>query len=137
MDYEAHVLRTVQDFEDPDTNVRAVRILGYNKDLKLLQLADGGDRNLKAAYLDPSLDIPSIARGLAKWLANLHTRSREMSLSLTPSDESNSDSKDNNPIAVQIYRHSYNNLHTALSHFNHSPDLAHRINTLFGTLLVR
>jgi Ser/Thr protein kinase RdoA (MazF antagonist) len=53
-------------------------------------------------------------------------------VSLVPSDQQ---SHSNNPVAFNVYRYSYNNLHMALSQFGRDPQLAHRINKEFGGLL--
>jgi len=136
MDYEAQILETLSspatDFSASliNSNVHAVRLMSYEKESKLLEIEDGGSRNLKDAYTDTTLDVPRIGEELATWLATLHMCSQNISLAL-PGQVTN-----NNPIAVNIYRHSYKNLHTALSQFGHDPQLAHRIDEEFGGLLV-
>ncbi|RMZ73159.1 kinase-like domain [Pyrenophora seminiperda CCB06] len=91
-------------------------------------MQDAGPRNLKEAYTDPGVDVKCVGRDLGMWLAGLHACSKDVSLGL-PSDDDDSSSrgdaakknKKNNAIAVEIYRHSYNNLHT--------------INSTYGSLL--
>jgi len=135
MDYEAQILETLSSSAAhfsaslKSSNVHAVRLMSYEKEAKLLEIEDGGSRNLKDAYIDATLDVPRIGEELAKWLAILHMCSQNISLAL-PGQTTN-----NNPIAVNIYRHSYENLHTALSQFGHDPQLAHRIDEEFGGLL--
>ncbi|CAE7009816.1 hypothetical protein CFE70_001793 [Pyrenophora teres f. teres 0-1] len=137
MNYEAHVLEKFSSSASPfpasleGSNVHAVRLLRYDKESKLLEIEDGGSRNLKDAYTDKTLDIPHIGKELAIWLAALHTYSQDMSLQLPDQ----APGINNNPIAVDIYRYSYRNLHTALSQFDHDPQLAHRIDDEFGSLL--
>ena len=135
MDYEAQVLGNLSSSASPlpasltCPNVHAVRLLSYDKEPKLLEIEDGGSRNLKDAYTDTTLAMPRIGEELATWLAVLHTCSQKMPLAL-PGQTTN-----NNPIAVNIYRHSYKNLHVALSQFGHDPQLAHQTNEEFGSLL--
>jgi len=135
MDYEAQILEllssSVTHFSASlkSSNVHAVRLISYEKEPKLREIQDGGSRNLNDAYTDTTLDVPRIGEELAKWLGALHMCSQNISLAL-PGQRSN-----NNPFAVNICRHSYKNLHTALSQFGHDPQLAHRIDEEFGGLL--
>jgi aminoglycoside phosphotransferase (APT) family kinase protein len=135
MNFEATILKAILPLEDiSKSDTHAVRLLEYDCDHKLLHIEDGGDRNLKEAYDDPALDIEEIGRRLAMWLANLHwinNASRSMG---EPTQETLI-GRNNNTIAVQIYRHSYNNLHTALTRYGHDTKLADDINLNFGSLL--
>ncbi|KAH7553122.1 hypothetical protein BM1_08095 [Bipolaris maydis] len=137
MDYEANILTQLASkskpfFNNPpSTTVHAVQLLSYNKENKLLEIEDGGARNLKDAYTDLDLNPSQIGQHLATWLAALHTSSPNTSLTLEDQDSS----ARNNPIGVAIYRHSYRNLHLALEQFGHDTQLAHRINEDFGSLL--
>ncbi|KAI4663641.1 uncharacterized protein J4E78_004057 [Alternaria triticimaculans] len=137
MDYEVRILEALSSTRSPlptsptSSNVHAARFLSYDQSEKLLQIEDGGRRNLKDAYTDPKLDTSSIGEQLARWLAALHTAARNFSLA---SPDKGVDSN-NNPIAVSVYRYSYNDLHTALTQFGHDPQLAVLINEKFGSLL--
>ncbi|KAI4928959.1 hypothetical protein J4E85_005581 [Alternaria conjuncta] len=137
MDYEVRILEALSSTESPlptsltGSNVHAARFLTYDRSEKLLQIEDGGRRNLKDAYTDPKLDILYIGEQLATWLAALHIAARNFSLA---SPDQTADSN-NNPIAVNVYRYSYNDLHTALTQFGHDPQLAVLINEKFGSLL--
>ncbi|KAF2823743.1 kinase-like protein [Ophiobolus disseminans] len=133
MHYEARILQKISQLQNGTARfTKAVRLLDYDVEAKLLHIEDAGPRTLKAAYTHPSLSISAIANDLAKWLATLHSTSTDFSLSLK---EGECGEKGNNPIAVSIYRHSYQNLHTALEKYGHDVSLAHRINSEFGTLL--
>jgi thiamine kinase-like enzyme len=135
MDFEAAILKAILPFQDISTSAaHAVRLLEYDSEHKLLRIEDGGERTLKQAYNDPDLDIVEIGSRLANWLARLH---RTMDPSLCFKDSAHSPSKGhaNNQIAVQIYRYSYNNLHTALSKYGHSTEIASLVNEHFGSLL--
>ncbi|KAF1851045.1 uncharacterized protein K460DRAFT_26876 [Cucurbitaria berberidis CBS 394.84] len=142
MDYEARALSIFSPANSdspitrklPKTAVHPVRLISYDQERKLLCIADGGDRNLKNAYDDSKLNIRLVGEELAKWVAALHMCSKEISLALLGQDPTASNNK-NNPIAVKIYRHSYTNLHTALSQHGHDTKLADRINEEFGSLL--
>ncbi|KAH7087632.1 kinase-like domain-containing protein [Paraphoma chrysanthemicola] len=134
MDYEARALRHIPAFQSQDLkSVSAVRIFDYDPVAKLLTMDDGGESNLKEAYTDLSLDVKQIAHALATWLANLHVRTREFSLNLDAGMETSQNN--NNPIAVAIYRHSYQNLHHALAKFGFDTALANQINEKYGSLL--
>jgi 5-methylthioribose kinase len=138
MDYEASILDTFAPINGeslfstylPISAVHAVQAFNYDSELKLLHIEDGGSRNLKDAYTDTKLDIPEVGKELAKWIATLHDYTKNVSL--VASDHQG---YKNNPVAVNVYRYSYSNLHTALSQFGHDPQLAHRINEEFGGLL--
>ncbi len=118
--------------------VKAARLLAYDEPLKLLSISDGGTKNLKDAYADLGIDVVSVGEGLAKWIAGVHTSSRETSLALhsaTAATDSPVAKGDNNPIAVAIYRYSYMNLHNALSAYGHDTAIAEKVDEHFGSLL--
>lgn len=139
MDYEAHILQILSPASGsspvddllPESAVHAVGMLDYDKQNKLLCIADGGSQNLKTAYENTNLDVTCVGAEIAKWVAALHMCSSDISLAL-PDQEGNTN---NNPVAVAIYRHSYNNLNIALSQYGHDVQLAHQINEEFGSLL--
>lgn len=137
MDYEARILEALSSTKSPlptsltSSNVHAARFLSYDRLEKLLEIEDGGRRNLKDAYTDPKLDISYIGEQLARWLAALHVSAR--TFSLAPAHEGHD--SNNNPIAVNVYRYSYNDLHTSLTQFGHDPQLADLVNEKFGSLL--
>jgi hypothetical protein len=115
MDFENRVLELlppILNAQLPDSPVHAVAVSTYDKEKKLLCLSDGGSRHLKDAYADPTLDIPSIGAALGRWLATLHTSTVATPLSVDPASQ---DLKENNAIAVSIYRYSYNNLSSAFA----------------------
>jgi 5-methylthioribose kinase len=137
MDYEVRILEALSSTKSPlpaslpGSKVHAAKFLSYDQANKLLQIEDGGHRNLKDAYTDPKLDVPSIGEQLAEWLATLHVSAKNLSLALPqqPGDSNN------NPIAVSVYRYSYSDLHTSLTQFGHDPQLAQLVNEKFGSLL--
>ncbi|KAF2474413.1 kinase-like protein [Lindgomyces ingoldianus] len=134
MDYEDSALEILTHMLAealPESNVHAVGWYSYDREQKLLCIEDGGDRDLKHAYPDYKLDILEIGKDIGEWIATLHLTSTRTSLSLT--DEQ--DLKANNPIAVNIYRHSYHNLHLAFSEYNHDVKFAEYINEEFGSRL--
>ena len=140
MDYEAHVLEALslkktmpeRDPSRENLGMHAVELLGYDQEKKLLEIEDGGSRNLKEAYTDMEFEIPNIGRKLGIWLSLQHTFFHGFLLELPDLDRSGNK---NNDIAVKIYRYSYNGLHTALEQFGHDTQLAHRANEEFGSLL--
>ncbi|KAI4691267.1 uncharacterized protein J4E84_003558 [Alternaria hordeiaustralica] len=137
MDYEVRILEALSSTESPlptsltGSNVHAARFLTYDQSEKLLQIEDGGRRNLKDAYTDPKLNMSSIGEQLARWLAALHVSAKNFSLASSHEEQDSN----NNPIAVNVYRYSYNDLHTALTQFGHDPQLAVLVNEKFGSLL--
>jgi thiamine kinase-like enzyme len=134
MDFEAAVVQAVSTIKCLESAAHAVEFFEYDSEYKLLKIADGGQSNLKEAYTSPALDMREIAYNLAKWLATLHLSSRNLSIKVLWQDVTMGDGS-NNAIAVNIYRHSYNNLHTALSTYGHDTQLAVQINEEFGSLL--
>ncbi|KAH7390479.1 kinase-like domain-containing protein [Pyrenochaeta sp. MPI-SDFR-AT-0127] len=144
MDYEAQALDILSPADSvspisrllPRSTVHAVRLLSYDKEKKLLCIEDGGSQNLKDSYGDQKLDIAKAGEELGKWIAALHMCSTTISLALPDQKEAVEENRSkNNPVAVQIYRHSYRNLYTALSQYGHDTKLADRINEDFGSLL--
>jgi thiamine kinase-like enzyme len=135
MDFEAGVLKAVLPSQDVSASaVHAVRLIEYNSQHKLLCIEDGGERTLKQAYNDQTLDVTDIGSRLAVWLARLH-RTMDPSLCFKDRTQNATESHNNNTIAVHIYRHAYNNLHTALTKFGHSTAIADHVNEQFGSLL--
>jgi Ser/Thr protein kinase RdoA (MazF antagonist) len=137
MDYEAQILEALSPAKSPllaalpGSNVHTVQLLSYDKTNKLLELDDGGSRNLKDAYTDPKLDIPHIGEQVGRWLVALHVFAKDLSLASPDEDRG----VNNNPVAVDIYRYSYDGLHTALTQSGYNPQLADLINERFGGLL--
>lgn len=79
---------------DPSINVHLPVLLHYDHEAHVQHQRPAGSRTLKDAYQDPSLDIPSIGRRLARWLAQLHK--------IPPPTEF-----EDNPTAKRIYGGSY------------------------------
>lgn len=145
MDYEARALKILRPLlaaELPSSAVHPAELYSYDSEAKLLELSDGGERNLKDAYTDSDLDVVAIGKELGAWIAALHRCSTNTSLSLLDDIDSSATTSSspsttlgNNPIGVNIYRYSYQNLHTALSAYGHDPALAKRIDDEYGSKL--
>jgi thiamine kinase-like enzyme len=135
MDFEAAILKAVPSIESSKSAAHAVEFLEYDSEYKLLNIGYGGSHNLKEAYGFPQFNIREVAYDLAKWLATLHLRSRDLCIEVPTQNVTIGAGGGNNEIAVTIYRHSYNNLHTALLEYGHDAQLAEQINTEFGSLL--
>lgn len=106
--------RTVEAFDASTiekTHVHTARFKSYDRDIKLLCIEDGGDRNLKDAYKDLSLaEVQEIGAELGKWLAKLH--------GTTPlSYVSGDDEKRNNSVGVAIASYTYKRLLGTLDHY--------------------
>lgn len=118
MDYEAHILSMLPALlhpHNPVSSVHPVALHHYSRAEKILCVADGGSLHLKAAYTEPSLNIPRIGAELGTWLAALHKCTSHASLSLIPG--SKDDLKANNATGVKIYRYAYTNLSTAVAQY--------------------
>jgi thiamine kinase-like enzyme len=135
MDFEAAILKVVPSIESSESATHAVKFLEYDSEYKLLNIGYGGSHNLKEAYGSAQLDIREVAYDLAKWLAGLHLGSRDFCIEVPSQNVTIGTGGGNNEIAVNIYRHSYNNLHTALLEYGHDAQLAEQINSEFGSLL--
>ncbi|PVI02754.1 hypothetical protein DM02DRAFT_612726 [Periconia macrospinosa] len=141
MDYENHVLTIVPELMRPylervQSNVHAVKRYSYDEERRLLCLEDGGEMELKKAYVNLTLDVAEIGAQLGSWLVVLHTSTKGTSLSLTASaGEDEEYLKANNSIGVAIYRHSYANLAAAFTEYGHDVELAKRVNEEFGSRL--
>lgn len=134
--FEAAVLSRVSELEQPAaSNTHAAVFKSYLSDYKLLCMAEGGDRNLKNAYTDETLNMHDIGVDLATWLACLHSESRSLSVPVPDLNITIAKGKDNNYIALNAYRLSYNDLHTALSKYGHDVSIAEKVNSEFGRLL--
>lgn len=142
MDYEARMLGILAPAEGrsllskhlSSSNVHAVQLRSYDKQQKLICIEDGGSQHLKDAYTQLKPKMSKIGDELGKWLALLHMTTRETSLA-DPDETTSGLLSRNNPIGVNIYRHCYNNLHTAFTKYGHDPKLAHTINEEYGALL--
>ncbi|CAI6333315.1 unnamed protein product [Periconia digitata] len=139
MDYENHVLIVVPELMDRYVpgkvcSVHSAKRYSYDAEKRVLCLEDGGERELKKAYADPLLNIPAIGTEMGRWIAALHMSTKKTSLSLTGAKD-DVDLKANNPIGVEIYRYSYNNLSDAFAKYGHDVELANRVNEKFGSRL--
>lgn len=142
MDYEAGILNLLDPVQGRSplatqlsrSNVHAVRLISYDKDRKLLGIEDGGSRHLKDAYDESTLDVPRVGEELGSWVAALHISTKSTSLA-SPYQDTAVNPDSNNTVAVNIYRHAYNELRVALPQYGHSLELAERINQEFGSLL--
>lgn len=123
MDYESHILQLLHlppilGARLPDSRVKPVGWHSYDREKKLLCISDGGSTHLKDAYstLSP-LIINLIGNEIGTWLATLHLFTVTTPLALDGWEDRGLEG--NNPVAVHIYRHSYRNLHTAISELGH------------------
>ena len=144
MDYEAAVLEklsgdrrccfitgpNLSNIKIKNTHVHAVDFGFYEKDIKFLNIQDGGEKNLKDAYLDLSAEeAQEIGAALGEWLATLHGNIPKTHVSATVSGQNN------NKVGMDITRFSYKYLHTIFKEFGHSEELGHKIDEHFGSLI--
>lgn len=144
MDYEAAVLEklsqerkccfitgtNLNNSKIEKTHVHAVDFGFYEKDIKFLNIQDGGEKNLKDAYLDLSADeVQEIGAVLGEWLATLHGNVPKTYVSRAVPG------RNNNRVGMDIARFSYKYLHTILKEFGHSEELGRKINEYFGSLI--
>lgn len=98
----------------------------FDSEANLLCISDGGLKNLKEAYADSTLDIPAIGRRLGRWLATLHSVTKEVDIG-------------DNLAGKTIYRHAYNRLAGTLEApewgVEDGKELGERANAEFGVLL--
>ena len=98
----------------------------FDSEANLLCISDGGLKNLKEAYADPTLDIPTIGRRLGRWLAALHSATKPVDIG-------------DNVAGKTIYRHAYNRLAATLEApewgVKDGKELGERANAGFGALL--
>jgi thiamine kinase-like enzyme len=134
LDYEAAIVNTIATIESPELVVCAAEFFEYDSQYKLLNIADGGQHTLKDNYKSLVLNMREIAFDLGKWLCTLHSVSRSMFIGV-PWQNFTLGAANNNPIPECIYRHTYNNLHFALTKYGHNTQLAAEINEKFGSLL--
>ncbi|MCJ1360555.1 MAG: hypothetical protein MMC33_010563 [Icmadophila ericetorum] len=98
----------------------------FDAEANLLCISDGGSKDLKEAYADPEVDIPGIGKRLGRWLAALHSATKDVDIG-------------DNVAGKTIYRHAYNRLAGTLESpewgVEGGKELGKRANAEFGALL--
>ena len=122
MDHENAALTILPEYVANDSSIKLPRIYNYDNQNHVLRMEDGGPRNLKVAYTDPSLDIEHFGKELGRWLANLHRSTITVDIG-------------NNVTAKAMYRLSYTNVAGALQKYGHDPSMGDQINEQYGSLL--
>ncbi|KAK5201209.1 kinase-like domain-containing protein [Cryomyces antarcticus] len=125
MDFEHVALTTLTLPPQPhiDIPIALPSVYHYNSTRHVLLMSDGGPRTMKAAYTDPTLDIPALGRGLGTWLASLHASTKTTT------------SVGDNQTAKSIARYSYANLASALASYGFDASLGEDIDAEYGSLL--
>lgn len=122
MNFEATALQTVNSrLSQEDPTIHIAQFVDYDEDQHVLTMSDGGSRDLKTAYTDPSVDVMNLGRKIGRWLADLHSATKSARMG-------------ENTVA-KIYRHSYLNLANALEEYGFDKQLGVRVNEEFGSLL--
>jgi hypothetical protein len=132
MQYEVQALRTIPEIlqaSGSDKHIQPPAVLHYDAENHIVQISDGGSRNVVEAYSDPALDIRAIGSRLGRWLASLHTATS--SAAVLPTIKA----RFNNRTGKRIYRTSLNGLAAALARAGHDPALGSRMNERFGAML--
>ena len=127
MDFEANVIRLLHStalLKDPSTEktVTLPTIYSYDHERHVIQANYAGPRNLKDAYVDPSLDVEACGQRMGIWLANLHSSTTKTEIG-------------DHAAAKVMYRWSYQHLDRALERYEMDATLGTRINNNFGALL--
>lgn len=122
MDFEHTALTALSNHIPSNTPIQLPHIHSYDQENHILTMSDGGPRTLKAAYTDPTLDIPALGAHLGRYLANLHASTRTTDIG-------------DNKTAKAIAPYAYTHLASVLEQYNHPPTLAPLINARYGTLL--
>ena len=123
MDFEARALHVIPQSLPPDEFVNPPELYGYDQDEHILHISYGGNRTLKEAYADSSLNVIAIGTRLGNWLARLH-KCTEGNYEIG-----------NNVVAKGIYRHSYRNLAKARERFGFDTEFGERVDELYGSLI--
>jgi len=123
MDFEAHALHVIPQSLPTDELVNAPEPYSYDQDAHMLHISYGGNRTLKEAYADLSLDVVAIGTRLGKWLARLH-KCTEGNYEIG-----------NNMVAKEIYGFSYRNLAKGRERFGFDGELGERVNEMYGSLI--
>jgi tRNA A-37 threonylcarbamoyl transferase component Bud32 len=133
MDYEVHALRTIPGLlyasGSDQLGIQLPAVIRYDAERHVLQISDGGSRNLKSAYADPALDIQALGTRLGRWLAGLHIITS--SVAILPIIKE----RFNNVTGKSIYRTNFNGLGASLEKFGYDRKLGERMNKKFGALL--
>ena len=135
LDFEAAALQTLpRILPDPASehgnNVYLPNVLYHDSNNAVLITSDVGNRTLKSAYSDLTVNVQVLGTRLGTWLATLHA------LTPTPSNKEDAVVKDNT-IAKSIYRWSYAHLFQSLTEYEveDGMELAEKINSTFGAML--
>lgn len=123
MEFEAKALQVIPQSLPIDELVNVPELYNYDQDAHMLHISDGGNKTLKEAYADLSLDITAVGTRLGKWLARLHQCTEE------------NYEIGNNVVAKRIYRHSYRNLAKAREQFGFDKEFGEKVDELYGSLI--
>jgi tRNA A-37 threonylcarbamoyl transferase component Bud32 len=123
MNFEARALKDIPLLlPTTDGLVHPPELYHYDDANHVMMMADGGTRNLKAAYTDESLDVLALGKALGTWIASLHRETVKTDIG-------------DSVTAKMIYRHAYRNLASALEKYGFDPSLGEQINEEYGSLL--
>jgi aminoglycoside phosphotransferase (APT) family kinase protein len=123
MDFENRAMTLVRGILLNNLRVGPPEVYSYDPSSHVLHMEYGGQRTLKEAYADFSLDVRAVGRALGAWLARLHNSTiHEYGLG-------------DNEIARRIYRYSYWNLADARKKFGFDTALAERVDKEYGGLI--
>ena len=122
MDFENTALTALPKVLPKNIIVKPPAVHHYDAVNHVIVMEDGGPRNLKDAYSDPTLNIQHLGSELGKWLATLHLKTINVNIG-------------DNATAKQIYRYSYSNLASTARHYDLDPSLGERIDANYGSLL--
>lgn len=124
MDFENKALDILPEQLGKNVSVHMPKVYHYDVENHVLIMADGGLRNLRVAYPDPSLDIQKVGSELGQWLAHLHQQTTVTDIG-------------DNKTAKTIYCHAYDNLAKVFEEYGHDQSFGHRINEKYGSYLLQ
>ncbi|KAL9104016.1 MAG: hypothetical protein Q9163_000994 [Psora crenata] len=123
MDFEYKALCEIPKHMSHNPLVSPPQVHRYDAENHVLIMDDGGARTLKAAYIDPAIDVVQIGQEIGRWLAGFHANTKSVDIG------------DNQP-GKAIYRYVYYTMADTLREHGFDPALGERIDRDYGSLLL-
>ena len=123
MDFEYAALTTLPKYLSLEADVSCPVVYHYDSDARVMMMADGGERTLKDAYTDSSIQVSIIGEGMGRWLAHLHASTKSVDIG-------------DHQAGKAMYRYCYYTMAGTLEQYGFDPSLGARINDEYGSLLL-